>query len=704
MCRLETHSFATLTLLVVALVSSVSGCSSDNQPSNETPASSSAAAVDSSDSGQIAAAEYAEDQAAADEAAQTAGRRFNGVELTIPRDVIIANPATNAERQAFFGDLHVHTEYSFDAFAFGTIATPYDAYDYAQGKAIRHPGGFDVQLREPLDFYAVTDHAMFLGAVKVAADTSSELSKLDFTQGLHNINAPDNLGIESLPQRFAAFSNFLPNTLSGINDGTVDEAMINNIIKDAWADIIRAAETHNKPGEFTTFVAYEYTSSTDDRGNLHRNVIFRDADKLPAIPFSRFHSQDPEGLWDWLDDLRSRGMEALAIPHNSNGSNGQMFKLVDWAGDPLDDDYNAKRARNEPLVEITQIKGTSETHPLLSTTDEWADFEIMPYRVATTLASEPSGSYARDALLKGMIFEDKGMISPYRFGFVGASDTHTGAASLDEEGYFSKAGLLDSDGERRGSLPLAEKSATVLRDTGRVNVLEIGDQEYASGAYETWGASGLTGVWAEENTRDAIYRAFRRKETFATSGPRIRLSFFAGYELSGSILDSKAALVDAYRDGVSMGSDLLARAEGAPSFVAWANQDPGSAPLQRLQIVKGWTVDGEANERVFDIACSGGAKVDPATHRCPDNGASVDISDCSTQAGTGAAELKALWQDPEFDAQHRAFYYVRVLENPTCRWSTWDAIKAGVTPRDDLQATLQERAWTSSIWYVPAGA
>jgi len=397
-------------------------------------------------------------------------------------------------------------------------------------------------------------------------------------------------------------------------------------------------------------------------------------------------------------------MEALAIPHNSNGSNGQMFKLVDWAGDPLDDDYNAKRARNEPLVEITQIKGTSETHPLLSTTDEWADFEIMPYRVATTLASEPSGSYARDALLKGMIFEDKGMISPYRFGFVGASDTHTGAASLDEEGYFSKAGLLDSDGERRGSLPLAEKSATVLRDTGRVNVLEIGDQEYASGAYETWGASGLTGVWAEENTRDAIYRAFRRKETFATSGPRIRLSFFAGYELSGSILDSKAALVDAYRDGVSMGSDLLARTEGAPSFVAWANQDPGSAPLQRLQIVKGWTVDGEANERVFDIACSGGAKVDPATHRCPDNGASVDISDCSTQAGTGAAELKALWQDPEFDAQHRAFYYVRVLENPTCRWSTWDAIKAGVTPRDDLQATLQERAWTSSIWYVPAGA
>jgi len=689
---------ATLIVTLAAGIT-VTGCSNDAPPKSSSTEADSATV----DAELATAAEYVDLHAAADEAVQTAGRRFNGVELRIPRDVVVANPGANAERQAYFGDLHVHTEYSFDAFAFGTIATPYDAYDYAQGKSIRHPGGFSVQLREPLDFYAVTDHAMFLGAVKEAADTTSEFSKMDYVQGLHNLNAPDNLGIESLPQRFRAFSEFLPNTLSGITNGSVDEGLINNIIKDAWADIIRAAETHNKPGQFTTFVAYEYTSSTDDRGNLHRNVIFRDADKLPAIPFSRFHSQDPEGLWDWLDDLRSRGMEALAIPHNSNGSNGQMFKLVDWAGDPLDDEYNAKRARNEPLVEITQIKGTSETHPLLSTTDEWADFEIMPYRVATTLASEPSGSYARDALLKGLSFEDQGMISPYRFGFVGASDTHTGAASLEEEGYFSKAGLLDSDGERRGSLPLAEESAAVLRDTGRVNVLEIGDQEYASGAYETWGASGLTGVWAEENTRDAIYRAFRRKETFATSGPRIRVSFFAGYDFGASMLDRKTALVRAYRDGVSMGSDLLGRAESSPAFIAWASQDPGSAPLQRLQIIKGWIDAGKSNERVFDVACSGGAAVDSSTHRCPDNGASVDITDCSTRAGTGAAELKALWRDPEFDATQRAFYYVRVLENPTCRWSTWDAIKAGVKPREDLQSTLQERAWTSSIWYVPMG-
>ena len=638
---------------------------------------------------------------AAEIADQTAGRRFGGVELVVPRDVINTDPARSARRQAYFGDLHVHTDYSFDAFAFGTIATPYDAYNYAQGKSIQHPAGFDVQLSEPLDFYAVTDHAMFLGAVKEAADTSSEFSKHDYLKGLHNINAPDNLGIESLPQRFAAFQNFLPQTLQGIADGSVSESMVNDIMKAAWSDIIRAAEVNYKPGTFTTFVAYEYTSSTDDRGNLHRNVIFRDADRLPAVPFSRFHSQDPEGLWDWLDDLRTQGMEALAIPHNSNGSNGQMFKLVDWAGDPLDDEYNAKRSRNEPLVEITQVKGTSETHPLLSTTDEWADFEIMPYRVATRLASEPAGSYVRDALLRGLSFEDKGMVSPYRFGFVGASDTHTGAASLDEESYFSKAGLLDSDSQRRGSVPLTKEAASVLRDTGRVQVLEIGDDEYASGAYETWGASGLTGVWAEENTRDAIYRAFRRKETFATTGPRIRLNFFAGYEFSDALLERQNALEEAYTSGVSMGSDLLAKPGTAPDFFAWATQDPGSAPLQRLQIVKGWTVDGEHNEQVFDIACSGGAAVDPATHRCPDNGASVDLANCRTSAGSGSAELKALWQDPEFDADLRAFYYVRVLENPTCRWSTWDALKAGVALRKDLAATLQERAWSSPIWYVP---
>lgn len=627
--------------------------------------------------------------------------RFGGRQLTMPMDILVGNPAANAERNAYYGDLHVHTTYSFDAFAFGTLATPHDAYRYAKGEAIKHPGGFDVQLREPLDFYAVTDHAMFLGAVRGAADTTSDFSKYAHVEALHNLNAPENMTTKSLVARGSAFATFLPDTLRGIADGIVDVEMTNTIAREAWADTISAAEEFNKPGEFTTFVAYEYTTSSDDRGNLHRNVIFRGADKLPAMPFSRFHSQDPEGLWDWMDDLREKGIETLAIPHNSNGSNGQMFKLVDWAGNPMDDNYADKRIRNEPLVEITQIKGTSETHPVLSDSDEWADFEIMPYRIATTLNSEPKGSYAREALLNGLAFEDKGASNPYKFGFIGSSDTHTGATSDDEANYFSKAGLIDGSSDRRGSTPLTPMDAEIIREAGRSALTEVDGQTYATGAYETWGASGLAAVWAEENTREAIYDAFRRKETFATSGPRIRVRLFGGYGFDEAMLDDNDMVTRAYAEGVAMGSDLFAKDKTPPSFIAWAVRDANSAALQRLQIVKGWTINGEHHEKIFDVACSDGVSLDPVTHRCADNGATVDISDCSVTQGLGAPELKTVWTDPEFDASHRAFYYVRALENPTCRWSTWDAIRAGVAPRSDLKITLQERAWTSPIWFNP---
>lgn len=627
--------------------------------------------------------------------------RFDAPNLVMPSAIITAEPQANAYREAYFGDLHVHTDYSFDAYAFGTVATPYDAYRYAQGEAIAHPAGFQVQLGQPLDFYAVTDHAMFLGAVKAAANTSSEFSKEPHVQDLHNINAPENLNLASLPQRVRAFSTFLPDTLNRITNGQTDVAIVNQIAKDAWADIVQAAQANNRPGEFTTFVAYEYTSSTDGRGNLHRNVIFRDSDKLPALPFSRFHSQNPEGLWDWMDGLRAQGIETLAIPHNSNGSNGAMFQMVDWASKPIDETYAQRRIRNEPLVEITQVKGTSETHPLLSQNDEWANFEIMPYRVATTIASQPEGSYARQALLNGMTLADQGLTNAYQFGFVGASDTHTGAASLDEENYFSKVGLLDGNASRRGSEPLSAGDAEIIKAAGRVEIKQIGGKQYATGAYETWGASGLTGVWAEENTRDAIYRAFRRKETFATSGPRMKVRLFAGYDFDGNTLKDTNEVAAAYATGVSMGSELLTSGKQAPTLLAHAIQDPNSAPLQRLQIVKGWTVNGEHNEQVYDVACSDGGLVDAITYRCTDNGAQVDLNNCAISRNLGAAELKAKWQDPEFNPEHRAFYYVRALENPTCRWSTWDAIKAGATPRSDLQATIQERAWSSAIWLIP---
>lgn len=637
---------------------------------------------------------------AGEESDQTAGRRFGGASLAMPADMVTADPAANAGRVALFGDLHVHTMYSFDAFAFGTLASPGDAYRYAKGAPIRHPAGFDVQLDRPLDFYAVTDHAMFLGAMRAAADTSHPFSQYEHVFPLHNMNAPENMNLESLSQRVAAFSGFLGETIQGIASGDVDVELVNDIARDAWADIILAARTHNNPGTFTTFVAYEYTSSTDDRGNLHRNVVFRDADRLPALPFSRFHSQNPEGLWAWMDDLRSQGIESLAIPHNSNGSNGQMFKLTDWSGAPIDDAYAAQRIRNEPIVEITQVKGTSETHPALSDTDEWADFEIMPFRVATTLDSQPSGSYAREALLNGMAMAANEGINPYQFGFVGASDTHTAAASLEEETYFSKVGLLDSTGQLRGSVPVDAAQAEIITAAGRAGVESIGGKPYVTGAYDTWGASGLTGVWAERNERDAIYSAFRRKETFATSGPRIQVRLFAGYEFQNKTMNTPGWIADAYAHGVSMGSELPGR-EQAPTLLAWAVRDSNGAPLQRLQIVKGWIEDGDHKEKVFDAACSGGAAPDARTARCPDNGARVNTQTCATEPGTGAGELSAAWQDPEYSPDQHAFYYVRVLENPTCRWSTWDAIRAGVRPRPDLPETIQERAWTSPIWLIP---
>jgi hypothetical protein len=399
-----------------------------------------------------------------------------------------------------------------------------------------------------------------------------------------------------------------------------------------------------------------------------------------------------------MDDLREQGIEALAIPHNMNGSNGQMFKLVDWAGDPLDDEYAEKRIRNEPLIEITQIKGTSETHPALSKNDEWADFEIMPYRIATRLHSQPGGSYVREALLNGLVFQDKGMTNPFKFGFTGASDTHTGATAENEAEFYGKIGLLDATARLKGSAPLAAEAAATAK-ANRAPVKDFNGKTYRDGAQITWGAAGLTGVWAEQNTRGAIYNALRRKETFATTGPRIKVRLFAGYNYADDILDERNALTQAYAEGVSMGSDLPP-ADGAPKFIAWASRDAQSAALQRLQIIKGWTSNGEHHERVYDVACAGGQSVDPMTHRCPDNGATVDLSDCST-AGDGAAELKTVWTDPQFDPSHHAFYYVRVLENPTCRWSTWDALRAGEPAREDYPKTIQERAWSSPVWYNP---
>lgn len=621
-------------------------------------------------------------------------------------EIVTLSPQANPDRNAYFGDLHVHTDYSFDAYVFGTTNTPYDAYRYARGEALNHPSGYQVQLQQPLDFYAVTDHAMLLGLVKEAANTDSEFSGYDISEPLHDINAPDNMTRSSQLARGEAFTSFIPSVLTGFADGSIDAKMAEAVTRSAWLDTIKAANEAYDPGFFTTFAAFEYTSSTDDRGNLHRNVIFRDSDRLPAVPFSRLHSQNPEGLWRWMDRLRDKGVESLAIPHNSNGSNGQMFKLTNWAEEALTEEFTQLRTRNEPLVEITQVKGTSDTHPLLSPNDEWANFEITPYRVATKLYSEPKGGYVRDAYLRGLTLAAGGVSNPYKFGLVGASDTHTGANSPDEETFFSKAGIVDGTAEQRGSIPASFYYGTLTKIFDPSAIQEVDGEDYlATSSFEYWSASGLAGVWAEENTRESIYAAFRRKETFATSGPRIKVRFFGGYEFTQQSLNSPSLTSFAYAKGVTMGNDLLARKQRKPGFVVWAIGDPAGAPIQRLQVVKGWLQNGEHQEQVFDVACSNGHAVDPSSHRCPDNGARVDIEDCSTNYtadGPGASELKTLWHDPIFDPTQEAFYYVRVLENPTCRWSTWDAIRAGEKPRSDLPTTLQERAWSSPIWYRPS--
>lgn len=605
--------------------------------------------------------------------------------------------AFNPTRDAFFGDLHVHTAYSFDAFVFGTVASPDDSYAFAKGAPLAHPAGFMMQLDRPLDFQAVADHAMYLGMLPAMTDPASAAFNHPEAETLRNAETVGERG-----DFYAAIGPYLR------GEAGTEAYLSEDVVLSAWADIIGAANRHNDPGRFTTFIAYEYTSAGGARDNLHRNVIFR-GDTGPAVPFSRLESSNPEDLWTEMDKWRADGMDSIAIPHNSNGSGGRMFERSHYDGALIDSAYTEMRMRNEPLVEVTQVKGTSETHPALSPNDEWAGFEIMPYRIASTILSGVEGNYVREAYGAGLELADDGVGNPYRFGLIGSSDTHVAAGAYQEEDYWSKVGLLDATPSLRGSAP-AEAGAgspphgSDPHEPGLAERTRDGSgRTYMDITFQTWGASGLAGIWAEENTREALFDAMRRKETFATSGPRIRVRFFAGSHLKGLSMDAPDYLEQAYKAGVAMGGDIYGSGkDGAPVHNVWAVRDPLDAPLQRIQIVKGWLgASGITQEQVFDVACSDGHAVDPETHRCPDNGADVDLKTCAISDDAGADELKAVWTDPEFNRDEPAFYYVRVLQNPTCRWSTWDAIRSGVEPRRNLPATIQDRAWSSPIWYNP---
>ena len=574
-------------------------------------------------------------------------------------------------RDAYFGDVHIHTLYSFDAFMSNARATPNDAYRYAKGEAIPHPSGEMLRLEgPPLDFLMVSDHDVFLGVMAAQLDPSSPVyGDPEAAQLL----PPPGTPLDQLAARLRQLASREPVFMSG------------EVTEYAWSKIVEAAERHNDPGRFTAFIGYEYSLTPGNR-HLHRNVVFRSG-KVPVRPFSALDSENPEDLWDWLDRLREEGIDAIAIPHNMNQSDGLAFQSTTWTGETMDEAFARKRMRNEPVAEISQIKGTSETHPSLSPNDEWAGFQIVRYYLNRTANSHPisvfKGGYFRDALKTGLEFRERDGFNPYQMGVIGSSDSHLGAGPYDEQNYFTGGRNLP---QGRGSAYPADRDSW---------------DDFWTPRQATHGTGGLAGVWAEENSRAAIFDAMRRRETFATSGPRIRIRLFGGRELPEGIANSADLATLGYRHGVPMGAVLPAPLSRAPSFVVWAMRDPRSGWLQRLQIIKGWMEDGESKEAVYDVGCSDGGVPDPSTHRCPDNGARVNPADCSISSDKGAVELSTVWQDPEFDPHAQAFYYARVLENPSCRWSTWDAIRIGIQPNPDLPAVHQERAWSSPIWYEP---
>ena len=637
--------------------------------------------------------------------------RDDTARLSVDRvqDKSVEDVVRNPLRNAYFGDTHVHSRYSFDSSLFGVLATPDEAYRFAKGSPLKHASGQAMILNQPLDFFSITDHAGLLGGVISFAEMDPQNGN-EIVSFAKKVSRCWEVGCDRSPISSPSWSvnawDAVRDFFRGLRASQADRGVLNNqrIVGDSWEKIIQAAEHHNDPNKFTTFIGYEYTALSPTNGNLHRNVLFRSS-VAPELPFSMFDSANPEDLWDWMDSLRDAGIDSLAIPHNSNGSDGWMFQMAQYDGSPQDVEYAEQRMRNEPIVENTQIKGTSDTHPLLSPNDDWANFEVMPYLVGREGVSEIRGSYLRHALGRGLKQEAEMGFNPFKFGFIGSSDSHNGGGSYHEDDFMGKVGVVDASAKSRGSIPIRdadewESLKTRLFDLGPEVKAASDGRMYSNTAFKTWSASGLAGIWAESNTRSDLFDAMRRKEVFSTTGPRIKIRFFGSFKFADDFLEREDAIAKAYMEGVPMGGTMN-RDGQVPSFLVWSTADPNSSMLQRLQVIKGWIDSGDFREKVFDVACSSGQMPDPSSGRCPDYDFSVDLKSCATSGDSGATELKTLWRDPEFDVSHRAFYYVRALEEPKCRWSTWDAIRANVKPRVDIPATIQDRAWSSPIWYEP---
>jgi hypothetical protein len=582
-----------------------------------------------------------------------------------------ALPPANPERNVYFGAVHVHTGWSFDAFTNGSKTTPNDAYAWAKGEEITNSGiGGKIQIRTPLDFYMVSDHAEYMGIFNQMNDPNSPLSKHPLAAGVTSSDANT---------RLQTFAGILRDMSAGKRDPALSDPALAGSV---WKQIVKAANDNYQPGRFTTFAGFEWTSNPQQR-NLHRVVVFRDTAHLPPMVLSALDDDNPETLWKWMDDLRTKGATLLAIPHNGNASDGRMFETVKFDGKPIDAAYSKTRATNEPLYEITQIKGTSETWPSLSPNDEFAGFELWDYTLSADSKRPKNhrGAYVRQALLEGMAQEAKGNGNPFKYGFIGDSDTHNAAATNEEFNYTGKFAIENDPKDRMQGLP------------GQPPAQAQQIREFSSG--------GLAGVWAEQNTREAIFDAMMRKETFGTSGPMIKVRFFASSEMDAEALKAADFIKQAYAKGVPMGSDLKPVGDKAPTFFVQAMKDPKSGNLDRVQIIKGWLDDkGRQQERIYDVAWSGERKPD-AKGKLPAVGNTVDIAKGTYENSIGAAELQAAWTDPDYKAGQRAFYYARVLEIPTPRWSTIDAARMGIPIPKGLAASIQERAWSSPIWTKP---
>ena len=591
---------------------------------------------------------------------------FNAATAVQPQTMPLV--ANNPQRNLLWGDVHIHTSLSTDAHVMGVRAMPDDAYTFARGGEIEHGAGFGIKIGRPLDFAAVTDHSEYLGIMR---DMDPELP----------------LSSRSLRTRLLEDSP-LRTTIAWIRTMVLFKPRFDGaeggdqVTANSWQTIIDSAERNYQPGRFTTFIGYEW-SSMPDKNNLHRNIIYRGS-KAPPVPFSSIESQDPRDLWAELEKQRASGLDNLAIPHNGNVSGGLMYDSVAFDGSALDSAYAERRMLNEPLSEIFQVKGQSETHPALSPEDSFADFEIFDTILSGKLRyAEPKGGYIRDALRLGLEMSHRDGFNPYQFGVIGSSDSHNASTPAEEDNYHGKLPLFDGTASiRLGKSVLLPESYQLSR---------------------RWGSAGLAAVWAEENTRESIFDAMRRKETYATSGPRIAVRFFGGWGYPSDLVQSSDPVALAEKSGVPMGGRLPmmgASHNEAPTFAVWALKDPDSANLDRIQIIKGWVdKSGKSHEKIYDVALSDQRTPNAVTGIIPEVGNTVNIETASYENSIGNVQLSAVWADPNFDPQTQAFYYARVIEIPTPRWTTYDAATLGVAAPEP--ATLQERAITSAIWYEP---